>query len=350
MVSKRSEVCDSDDAACTRGVLEVRLIVGIDVSKDKLDLCWLKDEKSNKKKTKVFKNNPTGHKEVKRWLLKNIQATSEEILITMEPTGVYHETLIYFLHKQGFNIFLANPGKAKKYADAIGLIHKTDKSDAAMLARYGLSQSQSIQLWQPEEPAMRELKAIMRRVDALEKDLQREKNRKESSELGAASPRVLSSLDKIITALEVEIDKLTSDIDNHIDQHPQMKKNRKLLESIKGIGSVMSREMVYLLATKKFSTAKQVAAYLGVIPRLQESGKWKGHTTLSKLGPARVRAKLYMAAISASTYNPDIKRQKDRLLEAGKTPMQALGAAMRKLVQICFGVIKHQSEYQPQAI
>jgi len=108
----------------------------------------------------------------------------------------------------------------------------------------------------------------------------------------------------------------------------------------------MARELVYLFAAKHFKTAKQVAAYVGLIPKLKESGKLKGHTTLSKTGPSRLRAKLYMAAVSACQHNPDIKVQRKRLLKAGKTKMQALGAAMRKLIQICFGVVKNQTEYQ----
>ena len=150
--------------------------------------------------------------------------------------------------------------------------------------------------------------------------------------------------------LEAEIKKLTNDIDRHINNYPTLKKNRELLESIKGIGRVMSREMVYLFASKQFITAKQAAAYVGLIPVLQESGKRKGHTSISKAGPSRIRAKLYMAAVCAGTYNPDIRAQKERLIKAGKTPMQAIGAAMRKLIQIGFGVIKHQSEYQPQVV
>ena len=112
----------------------------------------------------------------------------------------------------------------------------------------------------------------------------------------------------------------------------------------------MARELVYLFAAKRFKTAKQVAAFVGLIPKLQESGKFKGYTKLSKQGPGRVRAKLYMAAVSATQHNPDIRAQRERLLKAGKTKMQALGDCMRKLVQICFGVVKNQSEYQPQTI
>lgn len=324
--------------------------IGIDVSKEKFDLCWLKEISSGKKKTKVFKNMSKHFTDVVQWLLKNTKEKAENILITLEPTGVYHEALMYFLHEQGFNIFLANPGKAKKYAEAIGLTHKTDKSDGFMLARYGSSQLDNFKLWQPEAAEIRALKALSRRLTALEKDRQRELNRLESTRISSNSKRVLDSLTNMINALEAEITALTQEIDDHIDRHPTLKKNFELLKTIKGIGNVMARELVYLFAAKQFENAKQAAAFIGLIPKLQESGKLKGRTALSKTGPAQLRAKLYMAAVCASQHNPDIIRQKERLLAAGKSKMQALGAAMRKLIQICFGVIKNQTEYQPQVI
>ena len=326
----------------------MRNIVGIDVSKDKLDICWLRDAESRKKKSKSVKNHLKGHDEVHQWLIKNIGEQASDVLIVVEPTNVYHEALMYFLFEKGFNIFLANSGKAKQFSRSLNLTHKTDKSDAAMLAYYGHAQAGTLTLWQPEPKEIRQLKAMMRRLDALDKDLLREKSRRDASEMSVVSERVLQSLDDMIVVLEEEIKKLTQDIDNHINRHSHLKTNRKLLESIQGVGPVMSRELVYLFAAKSFKNARQVAAYLGLIPKQNESGKFKGRTTLSKVGPAKLRAKLYMAAIVASSYNPDIKAQRERLLKTGKTKMQALGAAMRKLVQICFGVVKHQSEYQPQ--
>lgn len=323
---------------------------GIDVSKDKIDIGWLRDATTGKKKNKVLKNTSQGHQQTVDWLLKNYKVSPADIVVVVEPTGIYHEALMYALHEKGIKILLVNPGKAKKYAESVNLLHKTDKMDAIMLAYYGHAQYSRLTFWQPEAAEVRELKVLIRRLDALEKDLQREENRQEATEFSLTSQRVSQSLSDMINTLQAEIIRLQKDIDQHIDQHPKLKRNRQLLESIKGIGPVMSREMVYLFASKLFTNAKQVAAYLGLIPRLRESGKYKGRTMLSKSGSARIRAKLYMAAVSASTYNPDIKAQKDRLLKAGKVKMQALGAAMRKLVQICFGVIKHQTEYQPQAI
>jgi transposase len=328
----------------------MKAFIGIDIGKDKLDVSWLRDVTKNKKKTKVLKNDQNGFQELVKWLLKNTNLDAQGIVITTEPTGVYSEPLMYFLHEHGFTLLHVNPGKAKQYAKSLGLVHKTDKSDASMLARYGYDQQHSLTAWLPEPLEARELKAMTRRLEALEQDLQREENRYEATSFSGASKRVIQSIQDMITVLKAEIEKLKSEIDDYIDRHPHLKKNRQLLESIKGVGEVISRMMVCLLACKRFKNAKQLASYLGLIPKQNESGKRVGKTTLSKEGPGYIRAKLYMAAIVAGQHNPDIKAQKSRLVRHGKTKMQAVGAAMRKLAQICFGVVKNQTEYQPQVV
>lgn len=328
----------------------MKAFIGIDIGKDKLDVSWLRDIAKNKKKTKVLQNNPNGFQELVKWLLKNTNLNAQDIVITTEPTGVYSEPLMYWLYEQGFTLLHVNPGKAKQYAKSLGLVHKTDKSDATMLARYGHDQQYSLKAWQPESLEARELKAMTRRLEALEQDLQREENRYEATSFSGASERVKQSIQNMISVLKAEIEKLKSEIDDYIDRHPHLKKNRQLLESIKGVGEVTSRIMVCLLACKRFKSAKQLACYLGLIPKQNESGKQVGKTTLSKEGPGYIRAKLYMAAVVAGQHNPDIKEQKNRLIRHGKTKMQAIGAAMRKLAHICFGVVKNQTEYQPQVV
>lgn len=324
--------------------------IGLDVSKNKLDVCWLKEAATGKRKTKAIKNTSDGHQALLNWLQSTTKQPLSELIVVLEPTGVYHESLMYFLYDNGINVLLVNTGKAKKFAESINLTHKTDKSDAFMLASYGYAQQSSLQLWEPEAKEVRELKALLRRLDALESDYQRELNRLESSEFTLTSERVLLSLKDMISALKEEIEKLKQDIDDHINGHPHLKNNRKLLESIPGIGAVLSRELTCLFAAKRFKNAKQVGAYVGLIPKLKESGVLKGRTTLSKTGPARLRAKLYMAAVVAGRYNQSIKHQKETLLQRGKCMMQVIGANMRKLMQICFGVVKNQTEYQPQVI
>ncbi|ADZ92967.1 IS110 family transposase [Marinomonas mediterranea] len=299
------------------------IYIGIDVGKNKLDCLWLKDVLSEKIKTKVFKNNPEDFERIAQWLTKVTTAQPEQLHVTLEATGVYHEGIATHLFQLGFQVSVVNPARSKEFAKALGVTHKTDKSDRLLLAKFGYQVTPK--LWTPEAPEVRKLKVLIKRIESIEKDIQRELNRKEQAEIAANSYIV------IVSVLVKEKNRLIEELDTHIDNHPTLKVNRRFLESIPGVGSVVS-------------------AYLGLIPRIRESGTLKGRSMLSKVGPANVRAKIYMAAVVAKQHNPDVKALYERLKSRGKTHMQALGAAMRKLVQICFGVVKHQSEYKPQIV
>ena len=216
-----------------------------------------------------------------------------------------------------------------------------------VIARFGMTQAPL--LWEPESIEIRELKALIARCDAVKRDIQREVNRLEKAVVSGVSAEVRASIETVRAQLEAEKKRLESLIDDHIDNHPDLKKDRELLESIPAIGPVMARQMLAVIRSRPFTRASQVAAFLGLIPVENESGtSVYSPPRLSKRGDARVRAKLYMAAVVATRHNPDIYNQNQRLLRNGKSKMSAIGAAMRKLVHICFGVLKHQAPYQPQ--
>ncbi len=322
------------------------LVVGIDVSKAKLDLLWLRDVDSLKAKSKVLPNTVKGHEDVVKWLLKTLKQASSEILVVMEATGIYHDNIALKLYKEGFKVAVINPARIKNYGKGLGNTHKTDKQDSLIIARYGAKENP--QLWEPEKAEIRELKALLARLNALEKDFIRENNRLEKSSFSAPSESVIESIHLMLDQLKSEKKRLEKKINDHIDQSPTLKKDRQLLESIPGIGPVLSRNMLAVIHSRSFTKASEVAAYLGVIPTIVESGVFRGRSRLSKKGSSQIRAKLYMAAVVASQHNQLIMAQKKRLLLKGKTKMQALGAAMRKLVHLCFGVIKNQTEYSPQ--
>jgi len=329
-----------------KGSYKMSFDIGIDVAKDKIDCLWLRDPVNLKVKTKVFANTAKGFKSLKLWIEKNVSTEFEHIFVSLEATGVYHEALSYALFDMGLQVSVVNPAFIRDFAKGLGVRGKTDKKDSMVLARYSNMVRPS--LWSPEPKEIRTLKAMISRLTGLEKDLQRESNRLEKAEISKASIIVIDSIKSMISHLELEVKRIEKMIDDHIDKNPTLKKDRAILQSIPGVGDVLSREMLSVLHSRKFVRASQAAAFVGVVPKLWESGKMKGRTALCKNGPGRLRAKLYMAAVAAIQHNPDIKIQYKRLLQAGKTKMQALGAAMRKLVQICFGVLKHQCEYRPQ--
>jgi len=320
-------------------------VIGIDVSKAKLDCAWL--DENNKLKVKVFPNALAGWAGLIEWSLKNTGLPIGELHFVMEATGVYHEQLAIYLYDKGANVSVVNPAQVKYYGQSLGIRGKNDKKDSVVLARYGLHENPKP--WQPQALEIRTLKALLARLDSLEKDLQRERNRQEKAEISQAPPAVLGSLAQIIGTLDAERQQLEKLIEEHINNHKLLKQNKALLESIPGVGKVIATRMLMVIGSRSFDSASQCSAYLGLVPVQHESGSSvKGRPRLSKAGNPAIRAKLYMAAVVATTYNPDIKAQYARLTGNGKSKMSALGAAMRKLVQICFGVLKHQQPYQPQ--
>lgn len=326
------------------------ITIGIDVSKSKLDLLWLRELSSRKVKTKVFANDAKSHVQLIDWVLHQTQADLSDVQFVMEATGIYHEILAQYLFEQGGQVFVVNPSRIKAHGQSLAVHSKTDKKDSFVIAHFGATMD--LRPWVPEPVEIRELKVLIARHQAVEKDLQREMNRQEKSVFSSATTTVVStSIQSMIDALKQEKQHLQNAIDHHIDDHPDLKKNRELLQTIPGVGSVVSILMLSVIGSRNFQRASQCSAFLGLNPRQHESGTSVHRPTrLSKRGDGRIRAKLYMAAVVAMKHNPDIKRQYQRLLKNGKTKMSALCAAMRKLVQICFGVLKHQNEYQPQTL
>jgi len=320
---------------------------GIDVSKNKLDCAWLRDSVSRKVKNRTFDNTPKGFQALLDWGKANSKVPANEMHFCMEATGIYHEALAYALHEAGARVSVVNPAQIKRYAESFGRRSKTDKKDSVIIALYGATQQP--RLWQPEPAEIRVLKALIARLNAVEKDIQREQNRLEKAAITNASTTVTESIQSVLAHLEAEKKRLLKSIDEHIDQYPNLKSDRKLLESIPGVGPVITRYMLAMLRSRNFDSASQAGAFVGLVPVHKESGtSVRGRPTISKTGNATLRAKLYMAAVVAIQHNPDIQAQYERLLARGKCKMAALVAAMRKLVQICFGVLKHQKPYQAQ--
>jgi transposase len=318
--------------------------IGIDVSKDKLDCGFVRDPAKGKVKTRVFRNKAADFAALQAWACKQTGLPLPELHFVIEATGVYHLAVAQALYEAGARVSVVNPALVKRFAESEGRRSKTDRRDSLVLARYG--QAHHPRLWRPEPEHVRVLKALLGRLNALEKDIQREKNRLEKVQAASDPAEVTASIQHMLEHLQAEQKRLQKQINAHIRRHPDLAAVRKLLASIPGIGPVMSRLLLAVFCSHDFDSAKQLAAYAGLIPIHHQSGTYLGRSRISKAGNALLRAKLYMAAVSATKHNPLIRQHYQRLLQQGKCKMVALVAAMRKLLHICFGVVKNQKPFQ----
>jgi transposase len=308
--------------------------LGVDVSKAKLD-CMLLDSTTGKVKSKSLANKPEGFKQLLEWLVKN---KAPKPYVVMEPTGVYHEPAALALTDAGLTLSLVNPAQLRQFAQGLGVKTKTDKADSMVLARYGATQKP--QVWQPPSKSARRLKALLARRDAVADDLQREHNRLEAIDFGGSPEEVKNSLAQSIAFLEAELKRMEQMVKDHIDSDPDLRGKKQLLQTVPGVGDRVSSNLTALFAAKTFESAEQLAAYLGLVPVQWESGSSvRGRPRMSKAGPAHLRKLLYMPAVVARRWNPHIKAFSERLLAKGKAKMSVIGACMRKLAHLCFGVV-----------
>ncbi len=233
---------------------------------------------------------------------------------------------------------VVNPFRIKGYAKSKLARNKTDKADARLIADFCLTQEPA--QWFPPSPEVQHLQALTRCIEVVEEMLLMEQNRFEVS-----PTQTQSSIKRIIKTFEQEIKELQSQIKTHIDDHPHLKEQSELLQSIPGIGAKTAQLLLSEVEFARYSSARAVAAQAGVTPRKAQSGTSLNSTKLSKLGNRRIRKGLYFPAIVAAQHNKIIKEFARRLEENGKTSMQIICASMRKLLHIAFGVLKHKRPF-----
>lgn len=320
------------------------IVLGIDVSKAKIDCCLVAQNQPSKKKTKRFDNGQKGFNTLVDWLKKD-KIGLDQLMVVMEATSIYHENISYFLHDKKCHIYLANPARVRAFANSMCMLNKTDKADSFALARYAFA-AELIE-WQPEPENIGLLNALMDRRGVVYDNLQQEQNRLEKTSSLHTAQIVIDSIHKHINHLEEEIARLDQEISTHIDDNPDLKSDLKLLTSIPAIGKKTGLLMLGLFHSRNFTKASQAAAYVGLVPiHFQSGSSVNKRSRLSKAGSSKIRAGLFMAAIVATRYNPHIMNMYQRLCQKGKAKMLAIGAAMRKLIHLCYGVLKHQKPYQ----
>ncbi len=309
-----------------------KIVLGIDVSKKTLDAVLIFD---NRTFSKQFKNTTEGFKSLTAWLE---SLKIEQVHACLEATGTYSEAAALFLHERGHRVSVVNPLRIKGYGQANMQRNKTDRLDARLIASF--CQTQEPDEWLPPSAEVKQLQALVRRIEILEQMRQAEENR-----LANSVSEVQPSIERMIALLKEEIIELERQIKEHIDRHPNLKRQSVLLQTIPGIGSRTAHLLLSEIEFERYSSARSIAAQAGVTPRKRQSGTSLKQTNLSKLGNARLRKALYFPAIVARQHNEIIKEFAKRLKSRGKTPMQIVCAAMRKLLHIAFGVLKHKRAF-----
>jgi transposase len=313
--------------------------VGVDISKGKLDVALLRHD--GKFRDKVVVNSRKGFEELAAWLAKQGVTHAH---ICMEATGSYWEDLAEFLADAGFTVSVVNPALIKKYGESLGERNKTDSIDARVIARFCAERTP--ERWQAPSKAVRGLRALVRRREALVELRTQELNRRDS----ASEPRVLASIDTVIAHLEEQIKQIERQIRDHIDSDPTLKQQRELLQSVPGIGDVTTAMLLSYYGGEqlRFRCSQQAVAFAGLDTSRRESGtSLRGKPRMSKKGQSNIRSTLYMPAVVAISKTAWGKAFAERLTKAGKPKMLIIGAVMRKMVAIAYGVLKSGKPFNP---
>lgn len=306
---------------------------GIDVSKQTFDVFL--DNKSH-----VFTNELEGFK-------KFLSLLPMSAHCVMEATGPYYLKLAVYLQSNGIKVSVVNPLVIKRFSQMRMLKAKTDKADARLIALYAEKEVPSP--WQAPKPILLKIQQEQSVLDGLNKQLRMLKNQMESIEVQPfKSKEALTALMAVTSEIERQVSIMEESIFKKVEV--TFSKELKLITSIPGIG--MKTAIALLVATNAFSTfssAKQVASYIGICPRIYQSGssiKGKGHIT--KMGDARIRTLLYMGACSAKKYNLACQQLYDRLVENGKAKKLALIAVANKLVKQAYAIVTSNEMYNPE--
>lgn len=304
--------------------------IGIDISKSHLDAFRLEDGAAQR-----FENSATGFRALGKWLGKAPVAR-----IVFEPTGPYHKAFEAALGET-FPLVKVNPLQARRFAEAHGTWAKTDAVDAQMLARMGTAFDLA-----PQAPCSREAR-ILRDLHVartgLIKDRTRLRNRAQTQDIAVLKRQIkarLAQVDRQIAELDAEIAAL-------IEARQTTARRRDILCSMPGIGAVTAAAMLTLLPEIGTLERKQVASLAGLAPIIRQSGQWQGKSFIGG-GRKPLRDALYMPALVAMRYNPDLKAKYENLRAAGKPAKVAIVAVMRKLIEMANALVKADRTWTPK--
>lgn len=315
----------------------VKIFAGFDVSKKFFDVCVL-DQDRRQQLAQRFEYDAKGLEALTKVLV-------AEAHCVMEVTGAYYLKLATWLYQHGFKVSVVNPLVIKRFSQMRMLRTKTDKADARMIADYGLSEQP--EAWQP--PAAYIVK--LQQFDALQQQLQKQKTALLCQEeaftaSGMMDKDIRQILKKSLDHLDNQLKVIAGKMEDIIEQeHGQMVNN---ITSVPGLGKKAATMLIVLSGGfSKFENHKQMSAYIGLSPRIYESGtSVKGRAKICKMGMSRIRAILYVCAWSAKRYNKACLELYERLVAKGKPARLALIAVANKLIKQAFAVATKNELYQ----
>lgn len=305
-----------------------QVYVGIDVSKDSLDLAVL-----GTKGTRQFAN-------TKKGIVKLVQHVRQvkPKLIVVEATGGYEEAVVLALFAAGLPVALVSPQRVRQYAKAKGLLAKTDLLDAHLLAEYGQTIQPRLFVGKSEE--RNRLSALVGRRKQVNEMLQAEKNR-----LRTTAADVKSSVQRSIAFFRAELKDLEVQIHAFMKAHEDFGQQEKLLCTAKSVGPVTAATLLADLPELGQLDRKEIAALVGVAPMNRDSGRKRGYRKTQGGRPA-VRTVLYMSALNAIQHNPILKPQYEQLVKRGKEKKVAITACMRKMLVILNAMMRDQQPFR----
>jgi transposase len=306
--------------------------IGVDVSKDHLDVHRLDDGASRR-----FANDKRGHKALIKWL-----AETPVSRVVFEPTGPYHRAFERALGAAGVPFAKVNPRQARRFAEATGKLAKTDRLDAAMLARMGAMLE--LETRPARNETLLELKELYIAREALMKDRTAAKNRGKVLMLSLLKRQNAQRLEQI----ERQIMTIEAAIFQIVEADVGLADRLAILTSIPGVSNITAFALLIEMPELGVLEAGQAASLVGLAPIARQSGRWTGRAFI-RGGRASVRRALYMPALVATRFNPDLKAKYRQLVEAGKPAKVALIAIMRKLIVLANALLKANRKWVPKS-
>jgi transposase len=306
------------------------MVIGIDVSKDRLDVAFRPTGESC-----VFKRTAAGIEDLVASLI-----TASPALVAIEATGGFETVVAAGLAGAGLPVVVVNPAQVRAFAKALGKRAKTDPIDAAVIAHFAEATKPQLRRL-PDEMTKLLAELIARRrqiVDMIAAEGQRARR--------VSDHRLAQSIARLRKALEKELAELDRSIEDHMRGSPVWVENEKLLASVPGVGKTIARTLIAELPELGSLDRRQIAALVGLAPWTRQSGQWRGKSFIGG-GRKRVRSSVFVGAMVAARYNPQLKQFRDKLVAAGKPKLLALVAVARKLITILNAILRDRRPWQP---